>query len=279
VSPQWSVERAAVEVGAHTRSFTLVRPPVAGGALLIVFHGSTQSGDGIREFAGGAFDAFAADGMVIAYPDGHRGHFNDARLSIEFPSRLDGVDDVAFTEAVIDHVGASAVYVVGYSNGGAMVIRLVHEIGARLTGATTIAATQPAPENLVPMSAQPVPVPVLLFHGTRDRLVPYEGGVNSLWGRTPRGLGLSAKETAAYFAARNGITAEPRTTLVESVGVDRMGVERLDHREHGHPPVTLFTVHGGGHTIPGPTKAPFIFGRTISRLSVVEEMRGFFRSG
>jgi polyhydroxybutyrate depolymerase len=107
--------------------------------------------------------------------------------------------------------------------------------------------------------------------------VPYEGGMNSLWGFKPRGLGRSARETAAYFAERNGITVEPRISLVESVGVDKMSVERLDYREHGHPPVALFTVHGGGHTIPGEKKAPFIFGRTISRISVVEEMRDFFR--
>ena len=279
MSPQWSVERTQLRVGGRTRSLTLVRPREAGDTLLIVFHGSTQSGDGVREFSGEAFDTFAGDGLVVAYPDGHEGHFNDARLSIEFPARRDDIDDVAFTEAVIDHVGAAKVHVAGYSNGGAMVIRLVHQLGARLAGATTIAATQPTPDNLVPVDAPVVPVPVLMFHGTADRLVPYEGGMNSLWGFKPRGLGLSARESAAYFAHRNGITAEPKTTLVASVDVDKMSVERLDYREPGHPPVSLFTVHGGGHTIPGPKKAPFIFGRTIRRLSVVDEMRDFFRLG
>ncbi|MCG8920775.1 hypothetical protein L6E12_33965 [Actinokineospora sp. PR83] len=279
MSPQWSIERVVLRVGGRDRSLTVVRPAVAGGGLLIAFHGSDQSGDRFREFSGGVFDAFAADGVTVAYPDGHRGHFNDARLGVDFPARRDDVDDVGFTEAVIDHVGATRVHVVGYSNGGSMVIRLVHQLGSRLAGATAIAATQPAPENLLPMDAPVVPVPVLLFHGTEDRLVPYAGGLNSLWGSEPRGLGRSARETAAYFAARNGITTEPTTTLVAEAGADRTGTERLDYRQPGHEPVTLFTVHGGGHVIPGPVKAPLFLGRTTRRVSVVEEMRDFFRLG
>ncbi len=260
------VERVVLRVGGRDRWLTVVRPAVPGDGLLIAVHGSNQSGDRFRAFSGGAFDTLTADGLTVAYPGGHHGHFNDVRLSIDFPDRRDDVDDVAFTEAVIDHVGAARVHVVGYSNGGAMVIRLVHQLGSRLAGATTIAATRPTPKNLLPMDAPVVPVPVLLFHGTEDRLVPYAGGTNSLWGFKPRGLGRSARETAAYFAERNGITAESIATLVAGAGADGTSTERLDHREPGHP------VHrarrrardpgsGAGPALPRPHHAAGVGGR------------------
>ncbi len=50
-----------------------------------------------------------------------------------------------------------------------------------------------------------------MFHGTRDPLVPYRGGMASLWGFRPCGLGLSPPATADYFAARNGITTVPES--------------------------------------------------------------------
>jgi polyhydroxybutyrate depolymerase len=67
-----------------------------------------------------------------------------------------------------------------------------------LSGAAIIAATQPVPDNF-DLSADPAtPLPVLLIHGTKDPLVPYDGGMASLWGFRPRGLGRSAPETAEY---------------------------------------------------------------------------------
>ena len=47
--------------------------------------------------------------------------------------------------------------------------------------------------------------------------------------------------------------------------------------QDGHPPVVLYTIHGGGHTIPGPRKAPFVLGRTSSDVNTADLIRGFFQ--
>ncbi|HEX6344718.1 PHB depolymerase family esterase [Umezawaea sp.] len=264
------VEGEAVEVDGRRRTLTVVRPEVVaeGAAVVLVLHGSNQDGRIVRRFAGYGFDAFAErGGAVVAYLDGHRGNWNEARARSDFAARREGFDDVAFAGAVVDllvsehRVDPARVHAVGYSAGGSMVIRLAHEIGPRLAGIGLVAATLPVPGELLPFDGPVVPLPVVLFHGTRDRLVPYDGGVTSLWGFRPRGLGLSARETAAYFAGRNGITAAPESHDLGSSAGDRTAVERTDHRQDGRPTVTLYTVHGGGHVVPGPGRPLFVMGR------------------
>jgi polyhydroxybutyrate depolymerase len=113
---------------------------------------------------------------------------------------------------------------------------------------------------------------VVLFHGTKDRIVPYDGGRMAAWARLAfrvDGAMLSAPETAAYFAARNGITAPPVTT---EAGPE---VSRTDYRQDGHAPVTLYTVHGGGHTVPGPHPSPRLMGRTATGVHAVPAIRDF----
>ena len=171
-----------------------------------------------------------------------------ARISSNFAARRDGFDDVAFATAAIGFlarsygIDTSRVYAVGFSAGGAMVIRLAHEIPTRLAGAAIISETQPVPENFMLTEAPPSALPVVLIHGTGDPLVPYEGGMASLWGFQPRGLGLSARQTAAYYAERNGITQGPKSR--QFAGAAESGktwVERTDYRQDGHEPVTLYT--------------------------------------
>jgi polyhydroxybutyrate depolymerase len=89
-----------------------------------------------------------------------------------------------------------------------------------------------------------------------------------------RATSLSAPATAAYFAARNGITAQPVTTELPASS-RATSVDRTDYRQPGRPPVVLYTVHGGGHTVPGPAKAPAVLGRTnhdINTAGLVEDV-------
>jgi polyhydroxybutyrate depolymerase len=279
-------EVVSLQAAGRTRTMTVVAPDslARGAPVVLVFHGSGQSGQTVRRFAGNSLDVFARrDRAVLAYLDGYKKNWNEARLSSKFAARKENVDDVAFAVAAIDYLAArygadaSRVYVIGFSSGGAMVLRLLHEIPARLSGAAVISATQPAPENFPPYTDPAVPVPVVLFHGTRDRLVPYEGGMASLWGLFPRGLGQSAPQTAAYYAARNGITAAPSVQRLDGAPTaDATEIERTDYRQAGHAPVTLYTIRGGGHVIPGPGKAPRIMGRATRRLVAAEAIGEFF---
>jgi polyhydroxybutyrate depolymerase len=188
-----------------------------------IFHGSRQTGEAHRKFTGGSFDAMADSGAaVVVYLDGFKGNWNDSRRESFFPARLENIDDVAFTRAVIaelettDRIDPRRVFAVGYSNGGQRAMRLVHEVGELLAGAAIFSATMPTPDSFIAPSpdTEVVHLPILL--------------------------------------------------------------EQTDYLQDGHPPVRLLTVHGGGHTIPGPKKAPFILGRTHRGASAADLVAEFF---
>lgn len=278
------VSAESVVVAGRTRTLTVVqrRQPATGPApVVLVFHGSQQTAAVIRSFTANTFDHI---GAVVAYLDGYKRHWNDARIVNSSAARAEGVDDVAFAKAAIDllvrrYNGDSAhVYAIGFSNGGQLVMRLIHEMPAALAGAAILSATQSVPENFAPDSPQQQPVPVMFVHGTKDPITPYEGGMAKMYRFRPRGLGLSAPATGAYYAQRNGITAPPTITPVGTAAAGPTRVDRTDYRQPGHQPVTLYTVHEGGHSIPGPKTARprILMGRTDHTLDTAQEISNFF---
>lgn len=282
VARRESVQAAtgSVMVDGHSRTFTSVTavsaqlPPPA--VLVVVLQGSNQTGARVRGFSGQCFDQLAVSrNAIVVYPDAWKGLWNDARLAMQSPARREGINDVAFIVALIDHFTTMhrelAVYVVGYSNGGQMAIRLVHEIPERLNGAVLIGATQPTPDNLVVMDRHQ-PVPIVEINGTRDPIVPYGGGVVSFWGFRSRGSGLSALDSARYFADRNGISNAPTVEhLPHRPESGRTSVTVNRWRQDGCESVTFYTVTNGGHVIPNPvSRAPLILGRTTRDINAAD---------
>jgi polyhydroxybutyrate depolymerase len=289
------IMNARVEAGGRTRTFVAVGE-TAGPAerpLILVFHGSKQTGESHRRFTGRSLDTLAAEGRaVVAYLDGYRSNWNDARVQSAFPARRENVDDIAFARAVVSSLARShridtgSVVAVGFSNGGQMVIRLLHEAAELLAGAVIVAATMPERENFAAEFSDRTdhPVPVAIVAGTADPIIPFQGGRMPWWARkvfTIGGRTLSAVGTAEYFARRNGITTPPRRT--EPAVPTKLPVETLAYREDRRPPVTLYVVRGGGHTVPGPTAGPRV-GRTAEHpgirdivWEVLGELRGLHR--
>jgi polyhydroxybutyrate depolymerase len=285
-APAVAVQHDAVTVDGQRRTFTVLGATEgpASRRLVLVFHGSKQSADAHRRFTGDALAPLAAqDEAVVAYLDGYRGNWNDARRESSFPARRRGMDDVAFARAVVERVTAThglvagPAVMVGYSNGGQMVLRLLHQAPELVAAAVVVAAAMPAPENLVAGmdGAGGAPVPIAFVHGTRDRIVPFGGGAMSRWAQAFFRVGgrtLSAPDTAAYFAARHGIRAEPLTEAVPAgpSSDGRTQVVRTTYRQEGVPPVVLYEVRGGGHTIPGPRPSPRAMGRTATDVTLLE---------
>lgn len=250
--------------------------------LVLVFHGSRQDADSHRRFTHDALLPLAASGQaVVAYLDGYRGNWNDARRESAFPARLRGVDDVAFARIMVDRLSAShgidprRVVTVGYSNGGQMVLRLLHEAPELVAAAVIVAATMPAPESFLSSETAPParPTPIALVHGTHDRIVPFDGGTMSWWARRMFRVGgrtLSAPETAAYLAVRNGIVGRPEVQPLPHLATShqRTPVVRTRYSAPDAPDVTLYEVRGGGHTIPGREPSPRVVGRTTGDITL-----------
>ncbi|MFE2875089.1 alpha/beta hydrolase family esterase [Streptomyces roseus] len=288
--------RETLDIGGLRRTFTVVRPdPLRANApVVLVFHGAYQNATTFRLATRGAFDRVAdTSGAIVAYLNSHRGHWNDARVETSFAARTADVDDIAFTTAAVDHLvqrhaaDPTRVHAVGFSNGGYLVFRLLHEIPDRLAGAAVISAAQPAAGNFAPHTSRLHPLPTLIIHGTGDRVVPYAGGRVSLGGRHSGGQCVSARDTAEYYARRNGMNVGATTGRAApvrraySTGSRHTPVEYTEYRQHPHPPVVLYTVHGGGHAVPTPgwTLGSFLGQdrRSLDSAGVIEDFFGLAR--
>lgn len=225
--------------------------PVADRALVLVLHGSNQSANTIRRYSDRTFDSLAGRGAVVAYLDGFHGHWNDARVGSISAARRNEIDDVAFVTAVIDDLAANdrvnrdRVFIVGFSAGGYMTIRVIHEIPDRIAGAGLISATQADAANFIGSRYESTPMAITMFHGTRDFFVNYSGQSARRWGPLRGGGMLSAPATAKYFAQRNGILTPGAEHQVSA------GVVETVYADGIKPQVRLFSITGGGHTIPG----------------------------
>jgi polyhydroxybutyrate depolymerase len=118
---------------------------------------------------------------------------------------------------------------------------------------------------------------MVTINGTQDPIVPFDGGVASLWGAEPRGPVLSSAASAALFAARNGIT-EPAVSVQVTSGPMATTLNRW--RQEARAPVDFYAIEGGGHTVPNLYRdAPLNLGRTLRDLDAGELVADFFGLG
>ena len=130
------MDRWVLRVGGGERSALLFAPPrvVAGRALpvVLVFHGGGGDGAGAARLTRFA-DLAERDTFLAIFPDGLHRNWNDGRDPSVSRTHRDGIDDVAFIDALLDTVGRafridqSRVFATGISNGGIF----SHYLGAR----------------------------------------------------------------------------------------------------------------------------------------------------
>ena len=274
---------------SRERSFVYYEPVSLGKSpmLLFVLHGSKGSGRLIREMTGYQFDWLAeTENIIPVYPNGFGGHWNGCRKGASDSAHQLNVDDVGFVQAMIDYfaghysIDPSRVYAAGFSNGGHMCFRLAVEIPDQVKAFAAIAAHVPVPENsrcLPPFA----PVSMMLVSGTEDPINPYQGGMVSILGLIDKGEVRSAVDSAVYWL-KSAEPDEPEEvhTFPDINLDDASHVQFRQWKGAGSATVRLYTVYGGGHTIPGGTGyyPAFIVGRTNQDIVIAEEIIHFFKN-
>ncbi|MCX5999985.1 MAG: hypothetical protein NTU41_10465 [Chloroflexi bacterium] len=175
--------------------------------LVLVFHGGGGNGTSLVGFSG--FDKVAdREEFIAVFPDGVGGNWNDGRENFASESHQLNVDDVGFTDALIETIAGEfpvdrkRIYATGISNGGIF----CHFLAGQRSG--TLAAIAPVAGGIaVPFNEQFNPdeaVSVLIIQGTEDRLVPYAGG--EVAGGN-RGEVVSTDETVRLWVEHDGCGA------------------------------------------------------------------------
>jgi polyhydroxybutyrate depolymerase len=275
-----------IRVGNRERSYLVYAPARRTGSppLLVVFHGSMGSPATIRVETGYGFDRLAdREGLVVAYPQGFEGHWNDCRKAADYPARRLGIDDVGFFEALVtrlrrEHkVDPARIFVAGLSNGGHFVFRLALERPHKIAGAAVFGANLPTPDNNDCRVNGPPP-PIMLVNGTDDPINPHQGGIVTLFGFGNRGTVLSAEQSAGFFAGPGHADRPVADRIEPKEAGDPTWVERSVWRTPGRSEVVLMSVHGGGHVVPQPAYRPRrLLGRATTAIDGPEEAWRFFR--
>jgi len=212
---------------------------------ILVLHGQTSTAAWTAENSGFA-EAALAHRFTAVFPQGIRKQWNDGR-----EAQAAGVDDVGFLHRLVTAlVGAALpirrrIYIAGVSNGGMMTFRMLCESSELFAGAATVIANMPT--RIGARCAPRKPVPVVMFNGTNDPLVPYDGGgVGFLGGR---GSVWATEETAEFMADVNACEAVRALPL--PIG-SRVQVTRLEWTLcRTGSSVTLYRMDGAGHQVPG----------------------------
>ncbi|SFR74915.1 polyhydroxybutyrate depolymerase [Agromyces sp. CF514] len=270
-----TVETHALTVDGLERTYTTVVPDdlPADAPMILAFHGSNANGAQMRTMTGYRFDELAVErGFIAVYPDGYRNTWHDCRTSTPYPARLDDIDDVAFTEAIIGATEAeygidrSRVFATGLSNGGHFSMRLGAERPDLVKAFAAFAAAYPEASNFS-CTDSTTPEAAMFVLGTADPINPFTGGEASAFG-TDLGMVNSADDSARLWAERNGITAEPVVTRVkDGVETEDGEVTRTVYGADTAAPVVLYAVEGGGHVVPNPKYSqPRIMGGTTQDL-------------
>jgi polyhydroxybutyrate depolymerase len=237
--------------------------------LVLVFHAGGGRASDIAPHTG--FSRLAdREGIVVVYPQGLRGRWNDGR---GFATATH--DDVGFVRALVDTLGRELgidprrVYATGISNGAMFAYRLACDLPGTLAAVAPVAGALPA--ELAADCAHGGPVSVIAFQGTADPLMPYVGG-----GAGQRRV-LSAERSIAFWGALAGCTGTPVTIDEPDRVADGTRVQRkvfLSCREGRS--VELYTIEGGGHTWPGGPEAGRRVGRVSREIDATELIWAFF---
>ena len=244
-----------IDVGELTCEYQLHTPPgTAPWPVVFVLHGGNDRANRIRRRMG--WDDLAdQEGFAVVYPIGINRGWNDGRANTVRYDPGEAPDDVAFFDALLDHLiaqgvaDAEQVYVTGPSNGGMMTYRLMCDRADRIAGAAPLIANMT--EVLYPVCAPSRPVPVMIINGTEDALIPWDGGV--IADNEDRGRVMSTVASVFFWSAANrcaGTFTEQQ--LPDLAPDDSSIVFRLDWQDCGAP-VVLMRVEGGGHRVPGDT--------------------------
>jgi len=231
------------------RDYILYVPEIYDGStavpLVLNFHGF-GSGASQQMFYGDFRDIADTEGFLLVHPEGTT-FIGNQFWNVEFPGISSTIDDVGFTEALIDELATlytidlDRVYATGMSNGGFMSFLLACQLSEKIAAVASVTGSM-TQDTFDDCNAQH-PTPVLQIHGTDDGVVLYNGN----------NLSIPIADVISYWVDFNNCETTPTTTTLPDVDVSDGSTIEHSVYEDGDNGITTehMKVIGGGHTWPG----------------------------
>ncbi len=231
------------------RDYILYIPEIYDGnttvPLVLNFHGFGSSASQ-QMFYGDFRDIADTEGFLLVHPEGTT-FIGNQFWNVGFPGISSTIDDVGFTEALIDELATlyaidlDRVYATGMSNGGFMSFLLACQLSEKIAAVASVTGSM-TQDTFDDCNAQR-PTPVLQIHGTEDDVVLYNGNT----------LSIPIADVISYWVDYNNCETTPTTTTFPDI--DPSDGSTIEHSvyEDGDNGITTehMKVIGGGHTWPG----------------------------
>ena len=231
------------------RDYILYVPEIYDGStavpLVLNFHGFGSSASQ-QMFYGDFRDIADTEGFLLVHPEGTT-FIGNQFWNVGFPGLSSNIDDVGFTEALIDELATlytidlDRVYATGMSNGGFMSFLLACQLSEKIAAVASVTGSM-TQDTFDDCNAQ-LPTPVLQIHGTEDDVVLYN----------ENNLSLPIPDVISYWVDHNNCETTPTTTTLPDVDVSDGSTIEHSVYEDGDNGITTehMKVIGGGHTWPG----------------------------
>ncbi|HSY47909.1 MAG TPA: PHB depolymerase family esterase [Thermoanaerobaculia bacterium] len=243
------------------RSYARTKPA----PLVISMHGA--GGWPVQQMELSEWNRLAeSQGFIVVYPSGidsagprvwHVGRESDVRFISELIDKLEAAYNI----------DPARIYANGFSNGGGMSFVLSCTLSDRIAAVGMVGAAQTLPWT---WCTDPRPVPMIAFHGTADRMAPYNGGRSLI----ASDLFPNIPAWTANWARRNRCAPAPVESAVAADVTRREYTNCADSAA-----VVLYTIRGGGHSWPGGGPLPeWMVGPTSHGVDATNQMWAFFRA-
>lgn len=275
-APIGESERTVISGGQPRRYLQYVPSgydPTRETALVLSLHGSGSSAEEQRDYS--QWSVFAeAHNFVAVYPQA-TDQTNRTFVSFRVPDTPveENLLDVAYMEDMLAQVQAelcldpARIYLNGFSAGGTMSLLLACRLPEKFAAIGTVAAPYWSELDDPTWCPDSPPLPLIAFHGTADRVIPYEGG------GPPVGFVYIPYEDWTDAWARRANCDVPPKPFSYAPAVDGARYAGCDDSLD----VVRFRVAGGGHAWPG--GAPLndlMLGPTTTEIVATEQMWAFF---
>lgn len=238
---------AALDFGGRVRTYLLHVPSGYDGKtplpLVVVLHGATQSADSAEKMSGMSGKA-DLEHFIAVYPSGTGGVVTWNAGTCCGYAIQNNVDDIGFFRALLEKlesdyaVDRKRIYFTGMSNGAMMSYRVACEMSDQ------VAAIAPV-EGALNVDCHPAaPVSVLIFHGTADRLVPFNGG------RTPFQIGDKRSDNSVANAVEFWVKRDACSSVPQHEETAEAHSDKYSGCQDGTR-VALYAIQGGRHMWPG----------------------------
>ncbi|AFL97086.1 alpha/beta hydrolase family esterase [Ornithobacterium rhinotracheale] len=187
---------------------------------------------------------------ISVRPEGEKKPFVGNVWNTWKETSLGGADDVSYIQRVYDEVkkklgnsfDSEKVYVYGFSNGGAMAMKMLEE--TNLFRGAIIRSMSFTKWHVIPQGASKVPM--IFVHGIADETVPYQGGKGKYGVISPNFE--SIKETVKKWSLHDGLK-QPPIEIKYLKGSSPSSDKDFYYAEYhdSQSPIYFYAIEGGKH--------------------------------